>query len=274
MYSLIKLSKLSGSVSFETVQFTNIRICGSVVNNYYYDSSGNIKIDSDLTSLSTTDQTYYNNIASKIGCANKYEVDSINNCYKIDVKNSLVSNFQANRQYTTYFTITNLNGIDNYIFAGFLNLKNFFGDVILNTNTFSNNNLQTNCALTATGARSLFYLENVKNVAVINNTFSNNMGSISALMNIVMNWSFSSFTSMDFNKIVFYRVFRKNNFSGNLVNTGATLLNFLGTDKSFCKSINFEYNTLSQNFGCKTSSIVSIFCPIVTAYTSSNTYNY
>ncbi len=197
MYSLIKVSKLSGSISLENVQFTNIRICGSVVNNYYHDSSGNIKIDSDLTSLSTTDQTYYNNIASKIGCTNRYEIDSTNNCYKIDVKNSLVSNFQANRQYTTYFTITNLNGISNYIFAGFLNLKNFFGDVILNTNTFSNNNLQTNCALTATGARSLFYLENVKNVVVINNTFSNNMGSISALMNIVMNWSFSSFTSIN-----------------------------------------------------------------------------
>jgi len=73
---------------------------------------------------------------------------------------------------------------------------------------------------------------------------------------------------------VFYRVFRKNIFTANLVNSGATLLNFSGTDKSFCKSINFEYNTLSQNFGCKASSIVSILCPITTAYTSSNSYNY
>lgn len=192
---MIKLSKLSGQITFDNVQFTNIRICGSVINNYYYDSSGNIIKDTDLSLLSSSDQTYYNNIASKLGCINTYESDPNNNCYKIDVKNSLVSNLQANRQYTSYFNIANLNGISNYIFAGFLNLKNFFGDILLNTNNFTNNNLQTNCALTATGARTLIYLENIKNVVVINNTFSNNMGSISALMNIVINWSFTTYTS-------------------------------------------------------------------------------
>ena len=189
------MNKLSGLIYFDNVEFKNVRICGSVINNYDYDSSGNLIIDNDLTSLSSNDQNYYNTIIGKLNCVNNYEIDSLNNCFRIEVKNSRINNFEANRQYTTYFTVYQFNMIPNFIYAGFLNIKNFFGDVIFDNNVFSNNFLQTNCALTPVSPRSLIYLENVKNIAVTNCSFSTNMGSISAIMNVVLNWKFSHIPS-------------------------------------------------------------------------------
>lgn len=67
---------------------------------------------------------------------------------------------------------------------------------------------------------------------------------------------------------MFYRLFWNNIFTANLANTGATLINYVGNDIAHCKGIDFEYNKIYQNFGCQSSSIISISCGALNTYTS------